>query len=246
FDAGRHGLRAADGVGDAGCFGGGVGGGGDPAVFGGQGVEPEDRFGDDAEGAEGSGVDLAEVVSGDVLDDLSAGFGDGAVGAHHGDADEQVADAAEEVALRPGQAGGDGAADGGGGEWLADGQLLPGLFDGAVDLGQRGAGFGVHHQVACGVFDDAAAGRQVQQQVDRSGWGSPVEFAAGALGDHAQAVFAGGAQHRGDLLGVAGSGAPLRLDAADRVGFRCFSQVFLARGSFQGCAGGAGCRDHQN
>src|SRR5690606_14752720 len=59
FDAGRHGLRAADGVGDAGCFGGGVGGGGDPAVFGGQGVEPEDRFGDDAEGAEGAGVDLA-------------------------------------------------------------------------------------------------------------------------------------------------------------------------------------------
>ena len=49
------------------------------------------------------GVELAEVVAGDVLDDLAAGVGDRAVGQHDGDADEQVADGA---VAQPARAGG--------------------------------------------------------------------------------------------------------------------------------------------
>ena len=40
-------------------------------------VEAEGGFGDDGEGAEAAGEKLAEVVTGDVFDDLAAGAGDG-------------------------------------------------------------------------------------------------------------------------------------------------------------------------
>ena len=75
-------------------------------------VQPERRLGDDAEGAEGAGEQLAEVVAGDVLDDPAAGLGHHPVGAHEGDADEQVPGGAVEQPARPAGADREGAADG--------------------------------------------------------------------------------------------------------------------------------------
>ena len=65
---------------------------GDPALRRRQRVQPEDVASViDGEGAERADHQLAEVVAGDVLDHPAAGLGDHAVGAHHGDADQQVA-----------------------------------------------------------------------------------------------------------------------------------------------------------
>ena len=60
------------------------------------GVQAEDGLDDDGEGAEGADDQLAEVVAGDVLDHPAAGLGDDAVGADHGDADQQVARGADD------------------------------------------------------------------------------------------------------------------------------------------------------
>ena len=57
-------------------------------------MQAERGFGYQAERAVGPGVQLAEVVARNVLHDLAAGLGDGAVGPDHGDADQQVAGAA--------------------------------------------------------------------------------------------------------------------------------------------------------
>ena len=70
-------------------------------------MQTERRLGDQAERAVGAGEQLAEVVAGDVLHDLAAGLGDGAVGPDHGDADEQVARRAVAEAQRACGAGRD-------------------------------------------------------------------------------------------------------------------------------------------
>ena len=53
-------------------------------------VQPEVGLGDDAEGPQGAGEQLGEVVAGHVLDDLAAGLRHRAVGEHHFDADDQI------------------------------------------------------------------------------------------------------------------------------------------------------------
>src|SRR5262249_28221033 len=76
-------------------------------------LEFERHLGDDAEGAEGAGVQFHQVVAGDVLDDAAAGPGLGAVVGDEADADDVVAEGAVAVAARPADVGGDGAAEGG-------------------------------------------------------------------------------------------------------------------------------------
>ena len=66
----------------------------------GSGCSRNAALGDQAERAVRAGEELAQVVAGDVLDDLAAGLGDHAVGAHHGDADQQVADACRSSSRR--------------------------------------------------------------------------------------------------------------------------------------------------
>ena len=74
-------------------------------------VQPPGGRHDDAEGAVGAGVELAEVVARDVLHDLAAGGGDGAVGEHDRHADQQVADRAVPQPARPGGVRADDAAE---------------------------------------------------------------------------------------------------------------------------------------
>ena len=100
-----------------------------PALHVGQRVQPEDRLGDDGEGAEGPDHQLAEVVAGDVLHDPATRLGDHAVGADHGDADEQVAGGADQDPLRAGGVGGEGAADAGAGDGLLEDEALALLGD---------------------------------------------------------------------------------------------------------------------
>ncbi len=143
-------------------------------------VEAEGGFGDDGEGAEASGDEFAEVVAGDVFDDLAARAGDGAVGEDEGHADDEISEAAVAVAERAGVVGGEDAADGcafgpegieryelavlwrvclkmlpGATGLDSAGEVLPGVFDDSVEAGEFevDVGFG---GIAPGLFGAAS------------------------------------------------------------------------------------------
>jgi len=67
----------------------------------GQRVQPEGHRGDEPQGPQRAHHQLREVESGDVLHHLAAASSLGAVGAHDGDADDQIPDAAVPGAPRP-------------------------------------------------------------------------------------------------------------------------------------------------
>ncbi len=120
-----------------------------------QGVEAEGGLGDDGEGAEGAGEELAEVVAGDVFDDFAAGAGDGAVGEDEGHADDEVAEAAVAVAEGSGVVGGEDSAYGGAvGPEGVEGYELAVLCEGLLEVLPGAAGLDGAGQVLPGVFED--------------------------------------------------------------------------------------------
>ena len=78
----------------------------------GTGVELERRADDRSEAAKRAGHQLRQVVAGDVLHDLAAGAGEGAVGRRDLHADDEVARRAVTMTQRPAVVGGEEAADG--------------------------------------------------------------------------------------------------------------------------------------
>ncbi len=192
--------------------------GDDPAALGRCRVQAERGLGDDAEGAVRAGEELAQVVARDVLDHLAAGSGDGAVGEHDRDADEQVAGGAVAERARPGQRGGQGAADR---RVLAErhvqGQLLPLAGEGRVQGRHRHPGLGAHDQVAGGVLQHLVHAAQVEQDVAALGRRSPVQLRAAAGGHHREVALGAGAHDGGDLLDGLGQRDPARPHAAHGV-----------------------------
>src|SRR5262245_2488252 len=65
-------------------------------------MEPEARARDQREPSLGAAHEAGEVVARDVLDDLSAGVGDGPVAEHEGRAEDEIARRAESMTQRAG------------------------------------------------------------------------------------------------------------------------------------------------
>jgi len=120
------------------------------------GVQAEGGFGDDSEGAEASRDEFAEVVAGDVFDDFSAGAGDGSVGEDEGHADDKIAEATVTMAERTGVVGGEDAADGGafGPEGVKSYELAV-FCEGLLKFLPGASGLDRAGEVLPGVFDDA-------------------------------------------------------------------------------------------
>ena len=75
-------------------------------------MQPEHRLHDQPQRPERAGEQLAQVVARDVLDHLAAGAGHRAVGADHGDPDQQVPWRPVAQPPRPGSPGGQRPTDG--------------------------------------------------------------------------------------------------------------------------------------
>ena len=113
-----------------------------------------------------AGDELAEVVAGDVFDDLAAGAGDGAVGEDEGHADDEVAEAAVVVAEGAGVVGGEDAADGGAvGPEGVEGYELAVLCEGLLELLPGAAGLDGAGEVLPGVFEDSVEAGEVEVDV---------------------------------------------------------------------------------
>ena len=169
-----------------------------------EGVEAEGGFGDDGEGAEAAGEEFAEVVAGDVFDDLAAGAGDGAVGEDEGHADDEVAEAAVAVAEGAGVVGGEDAADGGAfGPEGVEGYELAVLCEGLLECCQVQPAWTVQVRSCQGCS-------MTRLRRVRSRWmfvlvGLPQDcFVLPPVGVTVRRVFVGVAEDLGDLLGVGG------------------------------------------
>ncbi len=192
-------------------------GGGDPGTGRGHRVEPERRLRDDAERAEGAGEQLAEVVPGDVLDDLAARPGDRAVGEHDRDADQQVARRAVPQAAWSGGRGGERAADGRPLDGDIEGELLARLAEGVGECLRRDPGLHAYDEVTGDVLQDLVQAAGVQQQVAALGRGAPVHLGAGAHREHGEIVLGRDPHHGGHLAGGLGQGDPAGRDPGDLV-----------------------------
>jgi|GEM_PF-3221901 len=156
-----------------------------------------------AERAERAGEQARDVVAGDVLHHRAAEAQDIGAAVEQRGAEHEVAHAAagrsEGGAPRPGQASGDGAAEGrrvlgcirrnrgltpifgvGAEVGRFEGEHLPALGEGGLEFGQRGAAAGGDHQFARLVADDAAIGARVEHFAGGAGIAVEGLAAAGA------------------------------------------------------------------
>ncbi len=120
---------------------------------------------DHAERAVGADEELGQVVACDVLHDLAAAVHDGAVGGHHGDADEQVARGAVQMTAWPRRVGGEHAA-----ERRArrvgriEREPLAAGAQGRLQRGDGDAGLRGRREVAGLVLDERAEPREQEHQ----------------------------------------------------------------------------------
>ncbi len=131
-----------------------------------------------------AGDEFAEVVAGDVFDDLAAGAGDGAVGEDEGHADDEVAEAAVAVAERAGVVGGEDAADGGavGPEGIEGHELaVPG--EGVLELLPGAAGLHRAGEVLPGMLENAVEAGEVKAEICGDGIGPGLLGVAACGGD---------------------------------------------------------------
>ena len=119
-------------------------------------VEAERGLGDDGKRAEASSDEFAEVVAGDVFDDLAAGAGDGAVGEDEGHADDEVAEASVAMTECARVIGGEDTADGGAfGPEGIEGNELAVLREGLLELLPGAAGLDGAGEVLPAMFEDS-------------------------------------------------------------------------------------------
>jgi hypothetical protein len=164
----------------------------------GAGEDLEGELAHHGERAVGAGQELAQVVAGDVLHHPPAGLDRLAVAGDASQAEEGVArrpgpdpPRAREVAgehapdrLPARLAAQDRAVVGG-----LEGQLLPALVERLLDLGQRRAGGGGHHQLLGLVHRDAPQARELEDVARLDG---ASEGALGAVAEHLQGLLLGG------------------------------------------------------
>ncbi len=138
------------------------------------GVQPEDGLGDDGQGAERADEQLAEVVARDVLDHPAAGLRDHPVGAHHGDADQQVAGGARGDATCTARVGGQRPPDARARDGLVERKTLATATHDLLEISETRAGLGDHDQVTGRVLDDLVERAHVEQHVGAGGRHSPT------------------------------------------------------------------------
>ena len=108
----------------------------------GQGSQLKGCFYDNAQSAQGAGIKLVQVIAGDVLDHLAAGFGFHPLGAHHADADEPVPGRSVGIAEGAVGVGGQNTAEGGPvGERRLQRHKLPSLSQFPLQCFQGNSGF---------------------------------------------------------------------------------------------------------
>src|SRR5262249_9665258 len=143
----------------------------------------ERYLGDDAQGAQGADVQLAQVVAGNVLDDAAARPGFVPLVVDHADADDVVAQGAVAVAARPTGVGGQDAAEGGPvGVRHVDGQALIFRGEQGLQAGDGNAGLDGDRHVAGGVVDDLVQAAQVHGETGPGGRLPEAEHGAAADG----------------------------------------------------------------
>ncbi len=120
----------------------------------GQRVEPERDPSDQRERPGRAADELAQVVAGDVLDDLPAGVGDRPVGEHERDAEDEVARRAEAMPERTGQVGRQAGADGRV-AGRVERESLAVLGERRLERGEAHAGLDDARQVSRLVLEDA-------------------------------------------------------------------------------------------
>ena len=153
----------------------------DAASHRGQRVQPEGRVGDHARAAERAGVQLAEVVAGDVLHDLAAGLGDAS--RRRSTTVTPISRSRARPVAQPARARRVGRDDARrasprrpAGRARASGRAPARRSCRCVEPYAR---LGDHDQVACGVLDDPVQAGGLQDQVAASaGGGAPAELRA--------------------------------------------------------------------
>jgi hypothetical protein len=169
-------------------------------------VQPHRHRGDVAERPVGAGEELGEVVTGDVLDHLSAGARHRAVGEHDRDAHDQVAHAAVTVAQRTGVGGRDEAADRGGvagAERRVEREHLAGRRERRLRLGHGHARLEDRREVALVVLEDPRHAGRGDLDLRGAAHAAPPEFGAAA----ADAQRVAGVAERAQQLRCLGHGA---------------------------------------
>ena len=166
------------------------------------------HLGHDGERAPGARQQLAEVVAGDVLHHLAAGLETVAEARHRVRAEQMIARPARLDPARPGEAGGDHAADGAGsgraeqrrGIDGLEGELLVLGVDQRHHVGQRRAGLHRDDQLVRLVGGDGVERRQVEHRIGRH---RLADLALGAMADDLERLLGGDRRpHR--LLDIAG------------------------------------------
>ena len=141
----------------------------------GDGMQAQRDLADHAERAEGSALELCEVVPGDVLDHVGPGPGDRSVGERHPDAEDQVTRAAEAVAQRTGVARREDPADRRAAPAVGrvEGQPLAVERERLLRPGERHARLNDGRQVAVVVGDDLVESPGRELDVGRQARGCP-------------------------------------------------------------------------
>ena len=167
----------------------------------GQRVQPERHLGDQPERPRRSGVELAEVVAGDVLDDLPARSRHGAVRQHDRDPDQQVTRRPVAQPPRAGEPGRHHAARRRAGRHV-ERDLLPGGGERRRDVTHPGARLQAGHQVPGRVLEHRVHPRHVDEHVAPRRCRAPAQPAPAAARHHGQLVLGRDAQHGRRLAGA--------------------------------------------
>ena len=163
----------------------------------------EGGFGDDGQGAEGAGVETVEVVAGDIFDYFAAGFGDDAVGAGYGDANQPVAGQAVGGAQDAADAGGQCTADGGlARQRGAERHELAVGGQGGVQLGEGHSRLDADGEVGGLQVGQLVEGGQIQDDAGAGGAVAHRDEGAPAGGIDGQAGAAGAGDDGRDAAGV--------------------------------------------
>ena len=217
-------ISAADACsGEAAAVSHGLGGGGRtvvvPGHVGGERrhrMQAERRLGNQPQCPERPGEQLPDVVAGHVLDDLPAGMGHPAVGAHDGDPDQQVARRTVAQPQRAGRAGGDYPADRRRRRAVQREPLS--LFgEYLAELPQGDARLGPHYQVTGRVLEDAVHPGHVRDHIAARRRRCPRDRPPAAARHDGHAEGGGGAYHPRGLFHRAGVGHAGGRDPGHRV-----------------------------
>ena len=204
---------------------------------GGRRVDLERQLKHHAKGAQGTDVQLGQVVAGDVLDHAPARLAAGAVGGGDADAEHQVARRAVQQAPRPAGVGGDHAADGGcrGGRRVQRHKLAL-RPQNALQLLERQARLHRGGHVARLIRQLAPQPLDAQHHVHPLRRRAQSHMAAAAARKYRRVMLVGQAQNVGNLVLIFGQGDETGQHVIHGVGGRgCVrQQIFFAHHGLQG------------